>query len=136
MDMKNDKKGLMASFVVGMEIAPEIVDAKTNAKNAEMVIQEWNLGPETPSEVPGENAEYWKGMADRWQIEEAEARRRMCANCEYFCNTPGMMMAMEDIPFNEMDEGAGGRGYCKKFSFICHNLRTCQAWDKGHDYYG
>ena len=28
-----------------------------------------------------------------------------------------------------MDKDGGGRGYCHKFDFICHNLRTCMAWE-------
>jgi hypothetical protein len=134
MEKKNDKNGLMTSFVVGMDIIPEIVDAKQNDKNMKMVMEEWNLGPEEASEDPTANKEYWVKMARVWNITEPEARRQMCANCEYFQNSPVYMEAMEDIPMNKYDMDGGGRGYCKKFDFICHNLRTCQAWDKGHDY--
>jgi hypothetical protein len=33
-----------------------------------------------------------------------------------------------------MGRDGGGRGYCHKFDFICHNLRTCQAWEKKQYY--
>ena len=30
----------------------------------------------------------------------------------------------------KFDKDGGGRGYCHKFEFICHNLRVCKAWEK------
>ena len=126
-------KGLMQNPISGIMISTEEVetlDAAENDKNTKMVMEKWNLGPENPSEVPGENADYWKGAAEAWQVEEDEARRRLCANCEYFDNTPERMEVMDSIPFNDFDKDAGGRGYCHKFDFICHNLRSCQAWDR------
>jgi len=110
-------------------MTPKIVDAATNKKNGEMVMEKWNLGPIAPSEKPGANAPYWKEMAVAWQTSEDEARRQRCANCEYFDNTVEMNEAMEAIPFNKLDENAGGRGYCHKFKFICHDLRSCMAWE-------
>lgn len=110
-------------------VMPVIVDAATNEANTKKTIENWKLGPEVPSEKPGENKEYWTKMADAWSTSEAEARRQVCSNCEYFNNTVEMMEAMDSIPFNKFDEGAGGRGYCHKFEFICHNLRSCMAWE-------
>ena len=37
---------------------------------------------------------------------------------------------MEVVPQDEFDKDGGGRGYCHKFEFICHNLRVCKAWEK------
>lgn len=111
------------------EVVPEIVDTKTNEVNTKITIEEWKLGPEVPSEKPGENKVYWAKMAEAWHTSEEEARRMRCANCEYFNNTVEMAEAMESIPFNKFDEGAGGRGYCHKFEFICHDLRSCMAWE-------
>jgi hypothetical protein len=37
---------------------------------------------------------------------------------------------MEDVPLDAFDMDGGGRGYCHKFDFICHNLRVCQAWER------
>lgn len=115
-------------------VVPTIVDAATNQEHAKMVMEEWKLGPETPSEKPGENADYWKSMAVAWQTSEDEARRQKCSNCEYYNNTVEMIEAMDAIPFNSLDEGAGGRGYCHKFEFICHDLRSCMAWE-AKDYF-
>lgn len=69
-------------------------------------------------------------MALAWKIPVEEARRRLCANCEYYNNTPEAQAEMESIPFNKYDLDGGGRGYCTEFDFICHNLRTCQGWEK------
>ena len=110
-------------------VIPKIVDTATNEKNMAMVKENWLLGPEVASEDPKANKEYWMKMAKAWDTSEAEARRHLCANCEYFEDTPEMMEAMEAIPMSKFDEDGGGRGYCHKFDFICHNLRTCQAWD-------
>jgi len=115
---------------MGIEIEAPFVTASENRKNTQMVIDEWNLGPEMPSWKPGENPEYWNKMAKIWQIKPEQARRQMCANCEYFDNSPMKQAKMERIPMNKWDENAGGRGFCTKFSFICHNLRTCQAWEE------
>lgn len=120
----------MAEPTMGRIVTPTIVSAAENKKNAQHAVDYWMLGPDKPSERPGANTEYWREIAKVWGISEPEARRQMCANCEYYDNTPEMMRAMDKIPFNPMDERAGGRGYCHKLDFICHNLRTCQAWER------
>ena len=79
---------------------------------------------------PKDNKPYWEMMALVWNISPEEARRRLCANCEYYNNTPEAQEEMESIPFNKYDLDGGGRGYCVEFNFICHNLRTCQGWEK------
>jgi hypothetical protein len=117
-------------YLVPPEPQPEIVSGSVNAINTQNAIDNWNLGPEAASDEPGANQEYWAKMADVWSINEAEARRQLCANCEHFNNTPEMLKAMEDIPRNDFDTNAGGRGWCEKLEFICHNLRSCQAWER------
>lgn len=115
---------------VGRIYTPKMVSKATNEKNMQRVMDDWMLGPEKASPKPGANKPYWQDMAEVWGISEGEARRQLCANCEYFEDTPEMMRAMESIPFNVFDADGGGRGYCHKFDFICHNLRTCQAWER------
>lgn len=117
-------------YMLPPEPQPAIVSGSINEINTQNAIENWNLGPEAASDEPGANLEYWAKMADVWSINEAEARRQLCANCEYFNNTPEMLKAMEDIPRNAFDTNAGGRGYCEKLEFICHNLRSCQAWER------
>ena len=121
-------KGLMAPEMI--EVCCPIVTPEENKTNTEHTIKYWKLGPkDNPSDEPDNNPEYWKDMAATWKIEETEARRQRCANCEYFNNTPEMMFMMDTIPRNSFDTNAGGRGYCTKFEFICHNLRSCTAWE-------
>lgn len=106
-----------------------MVSEDENMRVMEHLVENWHLGPENASEEPKANKEFWSSYADVMDVSEPEARRMLCANCEYFDNTPKMMKAMESVPFNEYDADGGGRGYCHKFDFICHNLRTCQAWE-------
>ncbi len=107
-----------------------MITAKRNQQVVDRMIKDWNLGPEKTSIYKADNPVYWGKMAKVWMIPEAEARRQLCANCEYFNNTPEMMAEMESIPINALDKDGGGRGWCEKFDFICHNLRTCQAWER------
>ena len=132
MRMKATLAGIEArnEYILPPEPQPEIVSGSVNAINTQNAIDNWNLGPEAASDEPGANQEYWAKMADVWSINETEARRQLCANCEYFNNTPEMLKAMEDIPRNDFDTNAGGRGWCEKLEFICHNLRSCQAWER------
>lgn len=105
----------------------EPLTEKTNKVNRDNVIANWSLGPE---ETTSDNKDYWRKMAKIWSVSPAEARRQLCANCEYFNNAPEAMEMMESVPEDEYDADGGGRGYCTKFEFICHNLRTCQAWEE------
>lgn len=107
-----------------------VSSAAENAATRDFVAKEWSLGPAQASVDPKANGPYWRKMASLWQLTEAEARRQLCANCEYFNNTPAMQEKMEAIPLDKFDMDGGGRGYCEKFDFICHNLRTCQAWEE------
>ena len=104
-------------------------DEKSNIETTKRMIEHWNLGPIDPSTGSKDNADYWKKMAKAWNITEAEARRRLCSNCENACCSTKCMKEMDAIPENEYDKNAGGRTYCCEFDFICHNLRTCQDWE-------
>ena len=108
----------------------KIVSTSENRKNRQVVIDEWKLGPEKATVEPSANGPFWKGVAAAWDMSEKEARRRLCANCEYFQNDPMMQAKMESIPLDKFDMDGGGRGYCEKFDFVCHNLRVCQAWEE------
>lgn len=108
------------------EMEPIEIDKATNEANRQVVADHWNLGPEVVAE-PGN---YWRLMSMVWNVPQSQAKRQLCANCEYFNDTPEAMEAMEAVPQDAFDRDGGGRGYCHKFDFICHNLRTCQAWEK------
>ncbi len=122
-------KIMMAGFT-GLPEAMPFITAAENKKNTQVVIEDWMLGPENPSNEPGANKPYWMGLAKAMQVDEKEARRRRCSNCEYYDNSTMMQAKMERIPQNDWDEGAGYRGFCRKFDFICHDLRSCQAWEE------
>lgn len=107
----------------------DFISPAENRANTRVVIEDWMLGPEKPSNERGANKPYWMALAKAMQVDESEARRRRCSNCEYYDNSVGMQVKMERIPWSAWDVGAGFRGYCEKFDFICHDLRACQAWE-------
>lgn len=114
----------------GLPMEDEFITASENKKNTQIVIDDWMLGPEKPSNEPSANKTYWIALGKAMQVDEKEARRRRCSNCEYYDNSTMMQAKMERIPRNEFDTNAGFRGYCEKFDFICHDLRSCQAWEE------
>jgi hypothetical protein len=114
----------------GLPMGEEFITTAENKKNTETVIEDWMLGPESPSNEPAANKVYWVAVGKAMQVDEKEARRRRCSNCEYFFNDPMTQAKMERIPRNQWDEGAGYRGFCKNFDFICHDMRSCQAWEE------
>ena len=114
----------------GLPSEEPFITASENRTNTQTVINDWILGPEKPSNERGANKPYWRALAKAMQVDEAEARRRRCSNCEYYDNTPKTQMKMESIGWNQWDVDAGFRGYCHKFEFICHDLRSCQAWEE------
>ena len=114
----------------GLPMGEEFISTSENKKNTQIAIDDWLLGPETPSNEPGANKVYWVALGKAMQFDEKEARRRRCSNCEYYDNSTMTQANMERIPQNQWDTGAGFRGYCKKLDFICHDLRSCQAWEE------
>jgi hypothetical protein len=115
---------------VGLPMEEEFISTAENKKNTQTVIDDWMLGPQNPSNEPTANKDYWVSLGDAMQVDEKEARRRRCSNCEYYDNSTMMQAKMEKIPRNDWDKDAGFRGYCHKFDFICHDLRSCQAWEE------
>ena len=122
-------KIMMAGFN-GLPIDEPFITAAENKKKTKVVIDDWMLGPEKPSNEPTANKVYWVALGKAMQVDEKEARRRRCSNCEYYDNSTMMQAKMERIPRNDWDTDAGYRGYCHKFEFICHDMRSCQAWEE------
>ena len=104
----------------------EGLTAESNAAMRDTLVKTQMLGPEKTA-LP--NTEYWRKLANEWRISPDQAKRHLCANCEYFDDTPQALAGMEHIPQDSFDADGGGRGFCHKFEFICHNLRTCKAWE-------
>lgn len=123
---------LMLGGIKGLEDAEDepFITAAENRANTRMVIEDWMLGPEKPTNERGANKPYWMELGKAMQVSETEARRRRCSNCEYYDNTPETQAKMDAIPWNAWDVAAGFRGYCTKFDFVCHDLRSCQAWEE------
>ena len=122
-------KIMMAGFN-GLPIDEPFITAAENKKNTQVVIDDWMLGPEKPSNEPTANKVYWVALGKAMQVDEKEARRRRCSNCSYYDNSTFKQAQMERIPMNQWDKDAGYRGYCHKFEFICHDMRSCQAWEE------
>ena len=129
MDYAKMPKVMMAGFG-GLPIEEPFITAAENKKNTQIAIDDWMLGPAKPSNERGANKPYWMALAKAMQVDEAEARRRRCSNCEYYDNSVMTQVKMDRIPWNQWDVDAGFRGYCNKFDFICHDLRSCQAWEE------
>ena len=106
----------------------EGLTAESNKKTRDTLVETQMLGPIKTAEA---NGEFWRGLANVWRISPDQAKRKLCANCEYFDDQPETLEAMEVVPQDELDKDGGGRGYCHKFEFICHNLRVCKSWEKG-----
>lgn len=125
-----DKFMIIPKGFSGLPMDEEFISAAENKKNTQVVIDDWMLGPENPSNEPTDNKVYWVALGKAMQVDEKEARRRRCSNCEYYDNSTMTQAKMERIPRNNWDTDAGFRGYCNKFDFICHDLRSCQAWEE------
>jgi hypothetical protein len=105
----------------------EGLTTESNAKTRDTLVETQMLGP---VKVDAPNSEFWRGLANVWRISPDQAKRRLCANCEYFDDQPETLEAMEVVPQDEFDADGGGRGYCNKYTFICHTLRVCRQWEK------
>jgi len=120
--------GLLEISIEPSEDKEVLTTAKENAKTRDFLVKNWMLGPEKTNQP---NTDYWRKISVVWRISPDQAKRNLCANCEYFNDAPETLAKMESVPEDAFDKDGGGRGWCSKFSFICHNLRTCKAWEKG-----
>ena len=120
--------GLLEITISPSESEEPMISAEENAKTRDFLIKNWMLGPDRTNQP---NTDYWRKISVTWRISPDQARRNLCANCEYFNDSPDTLAKMESVPEDRFDKDGGGRGWCSKWDFICHNLRTCQAWEKG-----
>lgn len=108
-------------------------DVAVNLANRQKAIEVANYGPLNPDE---ENADYWQGIAERWDTTIAEAKKQRCGNCAVFIRTPSMLECIEEgLETGDGDAWssieAGVLGYCEAFDFKCAASRTCDAWVAG-----
>jgi len=100
---------------------------KDNMVIMRSLVKDWTLGPAEAEVSVNGNKRFWVTFADKMMVSEKEGRRKRCGNCEYGDYSEGALEAMEHVPYNKYDIDGGGRVWCEKFDFICHNLRVCQA---------
>ena len=125
-----EKPMFMIESFGGLRESKPFITTADNKKNTQIAIDDWMLGPENPTNERGANAPYWRALGRAMRVDETEARRRRCSNCNYYKNDTLTQAKMERIPWNEWDVDAGFRGYCTKLNFICHDLRSCQVWEE------
>lgn len=102
------------------------IDKASNEAMTKALMESRHLGPKDPAN-PGK---FWIEIADYWEIPEKMAKEQTCSNCEYFDNTLEAKDAMSVVLMNEFDKSGGNRGYCHKYTFICHDLRVCDQWEE------
>lgn len=102
------------------------ISKESNDKMTKALMETRHLGAKDPAN-PGK---FWIEIADFWELPVEMAKEQTCSNCEYFDNTLEAKNAMSVVPMNEFDKTGGNRGYCHKYTFICHDLRTCDQWEE------
>jgi hypothetical protein len=113
----------------GLPSEEEFLTKAENNANYIVAVEDWNYGPEKPTNEVGANKEFYMALADAMQCEEKDARRKHCSNCGYYDNSFMTQVRIEKIPMGSYDKGAGYRGHCEKLNFICNDMRVCQAWE-------
>ena len=119
--------GLLSIEIMSEGGDEPLTTKKKNAETRDFLMKNWMLGPE---KTKGDNSDYWRALSVVWRISPDQAKRNLCANCEYFNDSPDMLAKMDVVPQDKFDADGGGRGWCSKWDFICHNLRTCKAWEE------
>jgi hypothetical protein len=110
-------------------------DVAVNLKNRGNAIKSAMYGPLNPAEP---NSDYWKDIAEEWDVDIASAKKQRCGNCVMFIVTPEIKDCINSgvTGGERQDEwaaidAAGELGYCEAFDFKCAAKRTCRAWVTG-----
>jgi len=103
--------------------------AKDNMIMTKFLAKNKTLGPEVVDPKRNGNTPYYALLSKATGKPIREARRIKCGNCRYGSYEPEAIAAMEHIPDTPLDLDGGGRVWCDKFDFICHNLRVCEEWE-------
>jgi len=98
--------GLLAPQAeITIEIAQQegesMISAEENAKTRTFLMENWNLGPDRTNQP---NTDYWRTLSKVWRISPEQAKRNLCANCEYFNDSPDMVAKMESVPEDRFDK--------------------------------
>jgi len=113
----------------GLPSEEEFLTKAENNANYIVAVEDWNYGPEKPSNDPKSNPDFYESLADAMQCDPKDARRKHCSNCGYYDNSFMTQVRIERIPMAGYDTGYGYRGHCEKLNFICNDMRVCQAWE-------
>jgi hypothetical protein len=109
-------------------------DIAVNLKNRQKAINVAHYGPLNPDQP---NVPYWQGIASRWNVTIAEAKKQRCGNCAAFVRTKQMLDCIDQGLGNETGNDAwsvidaGELGYCEAFDFKCASSRVCDSWIVG-----
>jgi len=104
--------------------------AKDNMVTTQFLVKNRTLGPSKVDPTREGNKPYYVRLAKEVGMTVKEARRIKCGNCRWGSYNSGAIAAMEHIPDTPLDLDGGGRVWCYKFDFICHNLRVCEEWEE------
>jgi hypothetical protein len=107
-------------------------DITLNLKNRAKAITAAKYGPENPN-LPNDN--YWKRIADEWDVSVDDAKKSRCGNCAAFNVSDTIKQCIADGIGNEADPWGtielADLGYCQIFDFKCSAQRSCRAWVVG-----
>lgn len=124
--MKNDKIIQRLNQIRLAACPPETQNIALNLEHRQKCIDEADYGP-LDINSPGD---YWKGIAEKWNVDEETARKETCGNCAAF----NIKKAVLDCIANGIGGDdkwdvveAGSLGYCEFYDFKCNSHRSCLA---------
>ena len=108
-------------------------DKDENDKNKKNAIKNLMYGPFSNA------SKFWKKISKEWDVEEKDAKKRLCGNCVAFDVSPRMEECMSGKVVTEKeikdsiknDEKWEAIGYCWMHHFKCKSTRTCKTWVEG-----
>lgn len=115
-------------------------DNKINIENHLRTIMEQGLGPADPTQPSNS---FWQEKAKLWQVQEGDARARLCANCEHYyatteiqqCidNGPAVSLKASALPLSPKWKDVESKpvAFCSLFEITCSPLRTCNSQEPG-----
>ena len=105
------------TFGAEVDCPPATQDVKINARNRKQAFDKFGYGPRNVKEPE----DYWKKMAEFWEVSVEKAKEQNCGNCVAY-----------DVSQRMKDCGVGENlGYCWMHNFQCQSARTCKTWAKG-----
>ena len=123
---KKKKKGYTHRALLQEDCPPATQNIEINLQNRQIAIEKAMYGP-LDIKNPGD---YWKKIAQKWEVDEETARGEVCGNCAAFNITSNMLECIsEGIGGNDAWDviEAGDLGYCEFFKFKCNSNRSCLA---------